>query len=235
MIKCPKCGLETPQNSNFCEHCGTKISHLRDAITQLSDAPDEKKVEIAVELLKNPNHEIRNLIISELANLNIRAVGVWFELVNRLADEHESVRKNSAEAFWKLDAVDYAIRSLRDEYENPAHMRKPDALRGIDILRQSGEKSTFENLLEENWEHYPGKKSAQSCPECDAPIEELKGSSISPYINTYKCTQCNWAKPRCGNTMCDGIMNWEPTSSPGTFRYVCTKCGWSGLGPRFVV
>ncbi len=210
------------------------IESGEDAITQLSQASDEKKIELTMELLKHWDYKVRNAIISAVVRQEIRAIGVWFELANRLADGIGEVRMNAAKAFWELDGIDYAIRSLRDEYTTPAHMSKNAALKGINALRKTAkDESIFENLLNENWENYPGKKTDKTCPECGSSVEELKGSSVSPYINTYHCTQCEWAKPRCGNTRCDGVMTWTSTSSPSTFRYTCTQCNWSGMGPRF--
>jgi hypothetical protein len=133
-----------------------KMGTVKDAIARLSNASDKQKVVIAMELLKDPNYEVRGAVASEIARLNIRAVGPWFELANRLGDDHEEVRIKAAQAFWKLGAVDYAIRSLRDEYENPAHMSMGDALRGIEVLRSMAEdKSVFEKLLRENWSDCP--------------------------------------------------------------------------------
>lgn len=129
-----------------------------DAIAVLSDASD--KVKTAMELLKYGNYEVRGAVASEVARLGIRAVGVWFELANTLGDPFEEVRMRSAKAFWKLEGVDYAIRSLRDEYENPAHMRKEDALKGIRALRETADdESAFETLFKENWEDYGRRPS----------------------------------------------------------------------------
>lgn len=62
-----------------------------------------------MKLLKHPNHRVRSAVASEIARLDIHAVGVWFELANRLADNIEEVGIMSAETFWKLKGVDYAI------------------------------------------------------------------------------------------------------------------------------
>jgi len=130
---------------------GGEVGSTDDAIARLSDASDEGKVELAMNLLKNPNYMVRVSAASEVARLGIRAVGVWFELANMLADGHEEARTESAKAFWELKGVDYAIRSLRDEYENPAHINKEDALVGITALRETADDETaFEKLLKEN-------------------------------------------------------------------------------------
>lgn len=131
----------------------------------LSNASDKKRVEIAMELLKHWDPVIRTAVASVTARLGIKALGVWFELVNRLADEHPEVRLEAAKAFWQLKGVDYAIRSLLDEFNAPAHMSKEDALGGIDALRQvSSDKSTLEKLLEENWEDYPARYECTGRP-----------------------------------------------------------------------
>jgi hypothetical protein len=129
---------------------------VNDAIARLSNASDRQKVVIAMELLKDPDYEVRGAVAAEIARLNIHAVGAWFELANRLADDYEEVRIKAAKAFWRLGGVDYAIRSLRDEYGSPAHMTRGDALRGIEVLRKTADdESVFEKLLEENWSDYP--------------------------------------------------------------------------------
>ena len=72
-----------------------------------------------------------------------------------------------------------------------------------------------------------------NCPQCQETVEEIKGSPVSPYINTYKCTKCGWRKLKCGNTSCDGYLEQEEMGYPNTVRYNCVKCGWSGTGTRF--
>lgn len=110
-----------------------------------------------MELLKSSDSEVKAAIASEIARLDIKAVGVWYELANALADEYEPVRIASAETFWELEGVGYAIRSLRDEHENPApHMSKESVLRGICTLKETApEKTDFESLLKENWQDCP--------------------------------------------------------------------------------
>ncbi len=71
-----------------------------------------------------------------------------------------------------------------------------------------------------------------NCPRCAKPVTESDGSPVSPYLNTYRC-ECGWAALRCGDTACDGYMTAEPTSSPGTWRYTCATCGWTGTGVPF--
>ena len=126
------------------------------AIARLSVASDEARVAAAMDLLKSSDYEIRAAAASEVARLKIKAVGVWYELANALSDDYESVRQASAKAFWALDGVSYAIRSLRDEHENPAHMNRESALRGIHTLMEvAPEKSSFDDLLKENWQDCP--------------------------------------------------------------------------------
>jgi hypothetical protein len=131
-------------------------THVDDAIARLSDASDKDKVVTAMELLKSSDSEIRAAVASEVARLEIKAVGVWYELANALGDEYESVRIASAKAFWQLGGVEYAIRSLRDEYEAPAHMDKKAALKGISALKKTaGNSLAFEETIKSNWEKCP--------------------------------------------------------------------------------
>lgn len=128
----------------------------KNAIARLSEATHETRVPIAVKLLRTSDYEVKAAVASEIGRLKIRAVGVWYELANALADDHEFVRLASAKAFWQLEGVGYAIRSLRDEHENPANMSKESALRGIRTLMETAsEKINFENLLKENWQDCP--------------------------------------------------------------------------------
>ena len=72
-----------------------------------------------------------------------------------------------------------------------------------------------------------------NCPECSTEVGEGKGSSVSPYLNTYRCPACDWTALRCGDSSCDGYLVSEQTSEPHTVRYNCTKCNWTGTGVRF--
>lgn len=156
---------------------GSEASLVDSAIARLSNGSDEARVPIAMELLRSSDYRVKAAVASEAARLQIRAVGVWYELANALADEHEEVRLESAKAFWKLSGADYAIRSLRDEYENPAHMGKKDALRGLYALKKTvDDVSTLEELLKSNW---------KDCPTVEMEIETLtdaKGTNESSKI-----------------------------------------------------
>lgn len=158
-----------------------------DAIAKLSDASTEARVEVSMALLKSSDSEVRAAVASEVARLEIRAVGAWYELANALADDYESVRGASAKAFWQLNGVDYAIRSLRDEHRAPTHMSKSDALRGINVLRETcDDQLFFKKLIEENWSDYPQMSSlkdiknekavntnlvAESKPDIEKPLD----------------------------------------------------------------
>lgn len=69
------------------------------------------------------------------------------------------------------------------------------------------------------------------CPECKGAVEETEGSPVSPYINTYRCTNCGWTALRCGNSSCDGYLTAEEIGNASTVRYNCA-CGWTGTGLR---
>jgi predicted RNA-binding Zn-ribbon protein involved in translation (DUF1610 family) len=68
------------------------------------------------------------------------------------------------------------------------------------------------------------------CPDCGATVSESKGSQLSPAINMYSCT-CGWSEPRCGRSSCDGYLKAEE-GYESSARYNCTKCDWTGVGPR---
>lgn len=73
-----------------------------------------------------------------------------------------------------------------------------------------------------------------NCPKCAKPVIETKGSPVSPYINTYRCTSCGWSGLKCGNSACSGYLEPEAGGLASTVRYNCTTCGWTGTGVRYV-
>jgi HEAT repeat protein len=125
-------------------------------VRKLSGVSEDEKISNAIELLKTQDLETRIVTASLLAKLGIEAVGVWYELANTLGDEHEEMRFSAAKAFWELEGVDYAIRSLRDEYNSPEHMKKKDAIKGIYALKKTSDNAlTFYGLIKTNWEECP--------------------------------------------------------------------------------
>lgn len=71
------------------------------------------------------------------------------------------------------------------------------------------------------------------CPDCGSDLELLDGrSSVASAIRDYKCPQCGWSAPKCGNTQCDGYMIGTPFVG-GYYNWKCVKCGWSGEGLAF--
>lgn len=133
-----------------------EMEYKEKILKSLTKVSEKEKVEIAIKLLKDSIPIIRGKAASEIARVGIRAVGVWYELANRLADASGDVRLKAAEAFWKLEGVDYAIRSLRDEYLNPAHMTNQEVFRGIyALLVTSQNRHAFKDILSSNWKSFP--------------------------------------------------------------------------------
>ncbi len=81
--------------------------------------------------------------------------------------------------------------------------------------------------------NYDVIKEVIICPQCKAKVEEFYGSPVSPRINIYACTKCNWKRLRCGDKSCDGYMDFQEIGYPNTVRYTCLKCHWTGTGKRF--
>ena len=213
---------------------GGEVGSVNDVIARLSAASDEEQVKLAMELLKNPNYMVRASVASEVARLEIRAVGVWFELANMLADGHEEARTESAKAFWKLKGVDYAIRSLRDEYENPAHISKEDALVGITALRETADDETaFEKLLEENWEDCPRIKKKPT----EQPIEKQREATDEPNVDRLEekkddnitCASCKnkftWNEVYYQQNTPDSAPYHPPGHGDYRPRVFCPHCG----------
>ena len=60
----------------------------------------------------------------------------------------------SAKALWKLNQIEFAIRSLRDEYDYPANMTKNDALAAIQLLQDNADdRNNWEELYQTNWKN----------------------------------------------------------------------------------
>lgn len=196
------------------------------AVARLSAASGETRVAAAMELLKSPSYEVRAAIASEVARLKINAVGPWYELANALADDVESVRQASAKAFWQLNelgGISYAIRSLRDEHESPAHMDRESALRGIHTLMEAApEKRSFVDLLQENWEDCPIHISHDLSKSEKSPKQ--KDGDERP--ECAKCGHCfMWDEAyKCQDT--PGTMPYTPQGYGDYLaRIFCPRCG----------
>jgi len=162
-------------------------------IARLARATGAEQIDLTVELLRDPSQEIKSDVISLVVRLKINALGVLFELVNILADEDDSVSLEAAKALWNLDSVEYAIRSLQDEHENPANMSKESALRGIkSLMKAASEKTEFDNLLKEKWQNCPlltsSKTEHPEMPEFNEAtvIRRFKGNQKQQFQNHLK-------------------------------------------------
>ena len=153
------------------------------ALAKLSDASEEEKSNVAIELLKSSDPDIKKSVAIEIARMKIKSAGVSFELVNALGDFSKSVRRVSAEVLWKLEHIDFAIRSLRDEYEAQAHMNREEVRRAIYTLdRAAPVETNFENLLKENWKDCP----ISGCDEADKILRLAKNGSNESLIKLVK-------------------------------------------------
>jgi HEAT repeat protein len=133
----------------------------RNAIYTLVKIGDDRTVGDLIALLKHHSPAIRAEAISAIARLGIRSGDIWTELAHRLVDENEATRIKAAKAFWQLKGVDYAIRSLRDEYTDQASMSKDEVLEGINVLKvNADDKSIFQKLIENNWSDWIQIESA---------------------------------------------------------------------------
>lgn len=131
----------------------------RAAAERLAEAPEEERVSMAMELLTSPDPTVRAAVAGEVARLGIRGVGALYEMANALADDMEEVRSAAAAAFWRLESVAYAIRSMRDEHAAPSHMSREEALRGLECLRAAApDEEVFAELVAEHW---PGAPQAR--------------------------------------------------------------------------
>lgn len=195
-------------------------------IARLSDASNEKRVGVAMELLKSLDYEVRAAVASEVARLKIEAVGVWYELANALADDYESVRLASAKTFWQLEGVGYAIRSLRDEHENPARMTKQQALEGIEILlKTADDKPIFIALLRDNWQDYPQLADIEK----DAVAMVCENEQPDKARTTPICAKCHNSFTWEESYVTQETPGWSQFHTLGTGdtrpRLFCPKCG----------
>lgn len=123
-------------------------------VLAISGASGTEQIDLAIELLSDSDYKIRGNAASQVAESGITALGVVYKLVNRLADDNEYVRSMSAKALWKLNQIEYAICSLRDEYDNPANMTKNDALKAIQLLQDNADNiNNWEALYQNNWKY----------------------------------------------------------------------------------
>lgn len=81
--------------------------------------------------------------------------GVIYELINLLGHDHPQVRSEAARTLVDLEMVGFALRSLKDEYQYPAHMSKDQALAAVRLLEQTLNNPTlWQGLYQENWEKF---------------------------------------------------------------------------------
>jgi HEAT repeat protein len=124
----------------------------RNAVYTLNTIGEDQASEALIEILKDHRKEVKIEVVSEIARLGLRKVKILVELVNKLADDIEEVRLGTANTFWKLKNVGFAIRSLRDEYLNQVHIKKEKVFFALISLKESADYySDFEKLLTENW------------------------------------------------------------------------------------
>lgn len=197
------------------------------AVSRLSSASEEERVALAMELLKSPDAEVREAVAGQVARLGIRGVGAWYELANALADDAEVVRHAAAGAFWKLDGVGYAIRSMRDEYVGPQHMSKSAALRGIAVLREkASDKARFAELLRENWEDCPSGmqgKSVSTCGSGGTTFYEPK--TATDKLDFVGMQRVRVGCSKCGAAVCFSCAATAADQQGKSGNCVCPKCG----------
>lgn len=81
--------------------------------------------------------------------------GIVYELINLLGHADGRVRSEAALTLVRLEMVGFALRSLKDEYQFPAHMGKDQALQAVKLLEQTlNDPAQWAALHQENWEKY---------------------------------------------------------------------------------
>jgi len=76
-MKCKKCGFETPNNSNFCSHCGSPIDFDDEFINIDSKIEEEKKEDT---INTNQNMNLMNIDMSR-ASIGWYFLGLLFPTV----------------------------------------------------------------------------------------------------------------------------------------------------------
>lgn len=118
-MKCPKCGAETPEGSNFCQECGAKIS-------QIDERPHTEK------LHKYEEGELRKLV-EKLNNLSKDSTKLNFP------DSKGHIGKRSTRFNQKkiksVKSIKKRIAEEEDkENENKGHKHKKNLLIGLLLI-----------------------------------------------------------------------------------------------------
>ena len=115
--------------------------------------------------LRHPDINIQRAVVtSKFARRT--EVGVVDALIDLLGVDYEDVAREAAKAICEghkkeeirdhVEALKFVVRSLRTEYEIPAHMSRDAARRGIGYLRDAipsdEAKRLFEDMVAEIWE-----------------------------------------------------------------------------------
>lgn len=77
-MKCKKCGFETPNNSNFCSHCGAPVDFNDEFISIDSKIEEEKNEEHTINANENMN-QMMNIDMSR-ASIGWYFLGLFFPL-----------------------------------------------------------------------------------------------------------------------------------------------------------
>ncbi|MFH1035790.1 MAG: hypothetical protein V1806_14875, partial [Pseudomonadota bacterium] len=122
-------------------------------ITELK--PATLDFEAVMAHLKNGDASARLMAMRAAREQRFTQGGVIHELINLLGRDHPEVSSQAALTLVALDMVAYALRSLKDEYQHPARMRKDQALAAVKLLEQTlNDPQRWAALYQQNWEKY---------------------------------------------------------------------------------
>ncbi|MBI4799735.1 MAG: hypothetical protein HY794_13615 [Desulfarculus sp.] len=81
--------------------------------------------------------------------------GIIYEVINLLGHGDQQVRSEAALTLVRLDMVGFALRSLKDEYQYPAHMSQDQAQAAVKLLEQTlNDPAQWPGLYQDNWVNY---------------------------------------------------------------------------------
>lgn len=186
-----------------------------------------RHVALAIAYMQHPDSAVRKMTIEICGDL--KAIGVYQELIDRLADPDASVRHAAAINIWRRDKNDYckfALHALRDEIKGHPHLNDPTIRPNLTLGREKAIQAI--DLLIKEAPDETSRKAIQELIEKDEIIEERK-KNIDDYLQQLVAV----ARKHAGKPSCFGISGKKETIEIGNeiyenfgitgMRYICEQ------------